>query len=41
MIMLVQALGVTDISTVMSATQIMTFTIFVLFYIPVLQLLRC
>ena len=34
MIMLVQALGVTDISTVMSATQIMTFTIFVLFYIP-------
>lgn len=34
MIMLVQALGVTDISLVMSATQIMTFTIFVLFYIP-------
>jgi ferrous iron transport protein B len=34
MIMLVQALGVTDISTVMNATQIMTFTIFVLFYIP-------
>ncbi len=34
MIMLVQALGATDISTVMSATQIMTFTIFVLFYIP-------
>jgi ferrous iron transport protein B len=34
MIMLVQALGVTDISTVMDATQIMTFTIFVLFYIP-------
>ena len=34
MIMLVQSLGVTDISTVMSATQIMTFTIFVLFYIP-------
>jgi ferrous iron transport protein B len=34
MVMLVQALGVTDISTVMSATQIMTFTIFVLFYVP-------
>jgi ferrous iron transport protein B len=34
MIMLVQALEVTDISTVMSATQIMTFTIFVLFYVP-------
>ncbi len=34
MVMLVQALGATDISTVMSATQIMTFTIFVLFYIP-------
>ncbi len=36
MIMLVQALGVTDVSTVMSGTQIMTFTIFVLFYIPCL-----
>jgi len=34
MVMLVQALGVTDISTVMSSTQIMTFTIFVLFYVP-------
>lgn len=34
MIMLVQALGATDISTVMSATQIMTFTIFILFYVP-------
>ena len=34
MIMLVQALGVTNISTVMSSTQIMTFTIFVLFYVP-------
>jgi ferrous iron transport protein B len=34
MVMLVQALGVTDISTVMNATQIMTFTIFVLFYVP-------
>jgi ferrous iron transport protein B len=34
MVMLVQALGVTNISTVMSATQIMTFTIFVLFYVP-------
>jgi len=34
MVMLVQALGVTDISMVMSATQIMTFTIFVLFYVP-------
>ena len=32
MVMLVQALGATNISTVMSATQIMTFTIFVLFY---------
>lgn len=34
MIMLVQALGVTDISLVMNAVQIMTFTIFVLFYVP-------
>jgi len=34
MVMLVQALGVTDVSTVMSSTQIMTFTIFVLFYVP-------
>ena len=34
MVMLVQALGATNISTVMSATQIMTFTIFVLFYMP-------
>ncbi|KQC10215.1 MAG: ferrous iron transporter B [Candidatus Cloacimonas sp. SDB] len=34
MVMLVQALGVTNISTAMSATQIMTFTIFVLFYVP-------
>ena len=34
MVMLVQALGATNISTVMSATQIMTFTIFVLFYVP-------
>jgi ferrous iron transport protein B len=34
MVMLVQALGVTDVSTVMNATQIMTFTIFVLFYVP-------
>ena len=34
MIMLVQALGATNISTVMSTTQIMTFTIFVLFYVP-------
>jgi ferrous iron transport protein B len=34
MVMLIQALGVTNISTVMSATQIMTFTIFVLFYVP-------
>jgi len=34
MVMLVQALGVTEISTVMNATQIMTFTIFVLFYVP-------
>jgi ferrous iron transport protein B len=34
MIMLVQALEVADIRIVMSATQIMTFTIFVLFYVP-------
>ena len=34
MVMLVQALGVTDISTVMNSTQIMTFTVFVLFYVP-------
>ncbi|MBI3646678.1 MAG: ferrous iron transport protein B [Acidobacteriales bacterium] len=34
MIMLVQALGTTNISQVMSAGQIVTFTIFVMFYVP-------
>ena len=36
MIMLVQALGTTAITQVMSATQILVFTIFVTFYIPCL-----
>jgi ferrous iron transport protein B len=36
MIMLVQALGTTAITHVMSATQILVFTIFVTFYIPCL-----
>jgi len=34
MIMLVQALGTTQVSSVMTATQILVFTIFVTFYIP-------
>jgi len=34
MLMLIQAIGTSNIATVMSATQIMTFTIFVIFYIP-------
>ncbi|GAB4169204.1 MAG: ferrous iron transport protein B [Calditrichia bacterium] len=34
MIMLLQALGTTDVSTVMTYTQILTFTMFVTFYIP-------
>ena len=34
MLMLIQAIGVTNVITVMSTTQIMTFTIFVIFYIP-------
>ena len=36
LIMLVQALGTTEILTVLSAGQVMTFTIFVTFYIPCL-----
>ncbi len=34
MIMLFQALGTMDVSSVMSAVQIMVFTVFVVFYIP-------
>ncbi len=34
MLMLIQAIGTSSIATVMSATQIMTFTIFVIFYVP-------
>lgn len=39
MVMLVQALGTTDIHTALSATQILTFTIFITFYIPCLATL--
>ncbi|MEA1940419.1 MAG: ferrous iron transporter B, partial [Candidatus Caldatribacteriota bacterium] len=34
MLMLIQALGTSNVITVMSTTQIMTFTIFVIFYVP-------
>ncbi|MEA1939939.1 MAG: ferrous iron transport protein B, partial [Candidatus Caldatribacteriota bacterium] len=34
MLMLIQALGTSNIITVMSITQIMTFTIFIIFYVP-------
>ena len=34
MLMLIQAIGTPNIATVMSTTQIMTFTIFVIFYVP-------
>ncbi|MEA2022549.1 MAG: nucleoside recognition domain-containing protein, partial [Candidatus Caldatribacteriota bacterium] len=34
MLMLIQALGTSNVISVMSATQIMTFTIFIIFYIP-------
>ncbi|MEE9234032.1 MAG: ferrous iron transport protein B [Candidatus Acidoferrales bacterium] len=34
LVMLVQALGTTDVSTVMSTTQILVFTLFITFYIP-------
>lgn len=34
MLMLIQAIGTTDVIAVMSSTQIMTFTIFVIFYVP-------
>ncbi len=34
MLMLIQALGTNNIISVMSTTQIMTFTIFIIFYIP-------
>ena len=34
MLMLIQAIGTSNIAAVMSATQIMTFTIFVIFYVP-------
>jgi len=36
MIMLTQALGTTQVLTVMSKTQIVVFTVFVTFYIPCL-----
>jgi len=39
MLMLIQALGTTQIDTVMSAGQILVFTIFVTFYIPCLATL--
>jgi ferrous iron transport protein B len=34
MVMLVQALGTTHIDTVMSTSQLLTFTLFVVFYLP-------
>ena len=34
MLMLIQAIGTTNVIAVMSATQIMTFTIFIIFYVP-------
>ena len=34
MLMLIQAIGTTDVIAVMSTTQIMTFTIFIIFYVP-------
>ena len=34
MLMLIQAIGTSNVAAVMSATQIMTFTIFVIFYVP-------
>jgi len=34
MLMLIQAIGTNNVISVMSATQIMTFTIFIIFYIP-------
>ena len=36
MIMLIQALGTTDVASVMSSTQILVFTLFVVFYFPCL-----
>jgi ferrous iron transport protein B len=36
MLMLVQALGTTDILSVMTVPQILVFTLFILFYIPCL-----
>jgi ferrous iron transport protein B len=34
MVMLVQALGTTQVDTVLSVSQMMTFTLFVVFYVP-------
>jgi ferrous iron transport protein B len=34
MLMLIQAIGTSNIAAVMSTTQIMTFTIFIIFYVP-------
>lgn len=39
MVMLVQALGTTQINTVMTAAQILVYTIFIMFYIPCLATL--
>jgi ferrous iron transport protein B len=39
LVMLQQALGVTDFSTVLSPVQMITFTVFVVFYIPCLATL--
>jgi ferrous iron transport protein B len=36
MIMLTQALGTTQVLTVMTKTQILVFTVFVIFYVPCL-----
>jgi ferrous iron transport protein B len=36
MIMLTQALGTTQVLTVMTKTQIVVFTVFVIFYVPCL-----
>jgi ferrous iron transport protein B len=39
MLMLVQALGTTDVAAVMTTTQILVFTVFLMFYIPCLATL--
>lgn len=39
MLMLMQALGTTNVAAVLSATQILTFTVFLMFYVPCLATL--